>query len=69
MVEGDLVHIPQGVEMWHEIEKGMKMQITRKPITGVFLHEDRHIYRVYADGEWYVQRRHVYPLKGEADVS
>ena len=24
MQEGDLVHIPQGVEMWHETEKGMK---------------------------------------------
>lgn len=62
MQQGDLVHIPQGVEMWHETEKGMKMFITHKPITGVFLREDRHIYRVYADGNWEVQRKHVYPM-------
>ena len=62
MQEGDLVHIPQGVEMWHETERGMKMQITHKPITGVYLSGERRIYHVYADGNWSVQRKHVYPM-------
>jgi hypothetical protein len=67
MQEGDLVHIPQGVEMWHETEKGMKMLITHKPITGVFLCEERHHnYRIYADGNWSVQRKHVYPMENNS---
>ena len=68
MQEGDLVHIPQGVEMWHETAKGMKMQVTRKPITGVYLSGERRVYRVYADGNWEVKRKDVYPM-GDGDVS
>jgi hypothetical protein len=63
MQEGDLVHIPQGVEMWLETEKGMRMRIAEKPITGVYLRpHSHHIYRVYADGDWNVKRRDVYPV-------
>ncbi len=69
MQEGDLVHIPQGVEMWHETEKGMKMQITHKPITGVYLSSEKHVYRVYADGDWSVQRKHVYPMENNNGIS
>jgi len=70
MEQGDLVHIPQGVEMWNETEKGMKMQITRKPITGVYLSTtNQYIYRVYADGNWDVKITHVYPLKEQSHVS
>ena len=63
MEEGDLVHIPQGVEMWASTEKGMKMLITHKPITGVFLHGEKHTCRIYADGDWSVQRKHIYPME------
>ena len=69
MQQGDLVHIPQGVEMWHETEKGMKMFITHKPITGVYLSGERHIYRVYADGDWSVKRRDVYPMENSRGIS
>ena len=44
MEMGDLVYIPQGVEMWRPMDNGMKMIITDKPITGVFIkHDNRHI--------------------------
>ena len=62
MQQGDLVHIPQGVEMWLETEKGMRMRISEKPIAGVYLSGERHIYRVYANGNWNVKRRDVYPI-------
>lgn len=63
MQSGDLVHIPQGVEMWLETEKGMRMRMTHKPITGVYLSGETHIYRVYASGNWNVKRRDVYPME------
>ncbi len=69
MQQGDLVHIPQGVEMWHETGKGMKMQITRKPITGVVLGAEHRIYHVYADGDWRVKRKDVYPIGGHNALS
>jgi hypothetical protein len=67
--EGDLLHIPQGVEMWNESGKGMKMQITCKPITGVYMGGGRHIYHVYANGEWSVKRKDVYPLGANNGIS
>jgi len=70
MIEGDLVHIPQGAEMWCETERGMKMRIAERPITGVYLStSSQYIYRVYADGNWNVKRTHVYPLKGQSHAS
>ena len=64
MNQGDLVHIPQGVELWCETEKGMRMRISEKPIDGVYLSErSQYIYRVYADGNWNVKKRDVYPLE------
>jgi hypothetical protein len=64
MQEGDLVHIPQGVEMWRETEKGMKMRVARKPIAGVYLSEkSQYIYRVYANGDWNVKKSDVYPME------
>ncbi len=64
MNQGDLVHIPQGVELWCETEKGMRMRISEKPIAGVYLSErSQYIYRVYADGNWNVKKRDVYPLE------
>ena len=69
MQEGDLVHIPQGIEMWNETGKGMKMKMTHKPITGVYLSGGRHIYHVYADGEWKVKRKDVYPIGGQDGIS
>lgn len=62
--EGDLVHIPQGVEMWSETPKGMKMKTTRKPITGVYLSGNRILCRIYAAGNWEMRTKHVYPLGG-----
>ena len=69
MQEGDLVHIPQGVEMWNETGKGMKMRFTTKPITGVYMGGGSHIYHVYADGEWSVKRRDLYPIEGRHAAS
>lgn len=67
MQEGDLVHIPQGTELWLETEKGMRMRISEKPIAGVYLSaRGQHIYRVYADGDWNVKKRDVYPM-GESN--
>ena len=63
MQEGDLVHIPQGAEMWLETEKGMRLRISEKPIAGVYLRTaSQYKYRVYANGNWNVKRRDVYPL-------
>lgn len=71
MQEGDLVHIPQGVEMWNETGKGMKIRISEKPIAGVYLSKhSQYIYRVYAaNGEWNVKIRDVYPIGGQYAVS
>lgn len=66
MQQGDLVHIPQGVELWVETSKGMRMRILEKPIAGVYLSEkSQHIYRVYANGDWNVKKRDVYPMEKE----
>ena len=64
MQEGDLVHIPQGTELWLETEKGMRMRFTEKPIAGVYLSTaSQYIYRVYANGNWNVKRKDVYPME------
>ena len=63
MQEGDLVHIPQGVELWCETDRGMRLRMTEKPMTGVYLStQSQYIYRVYANGNWNVKRRDVYPM-------
>ena len=71
MQEGDLVHIPQGVELWCETEKGMRLRMTEKPMAGVYLSSrSHHIYRVYAaNGNWNVKRRDVYPMENSHGVS
>jgi hypothetical protein len=61
--EGDLLHIPQGVELWCETDRGMRLRMTEKPMTGVYLStQSQYIYRVYANGNWNVKRRDVYPM-------
>ncbi len=63
MNEGDLVHIPQGTELWIDTDKGMRMRISEKPIAGVYLDErSQYIYRVYANGHWNVKKSDVYPM-------
>jgi len=70
MQEGDLIYIPQGVEMWLETERGMRMQISEKPMAGVYLSTaSQYIYRVYANGNWNVKRRHVYPIGENNGIS
>ena len=65
MQQGDLVHIPQGTELWCETEQGMRMRMSEKPIAGVYLStRSQYIYRVYANGHWNVKRRDVYPIGG-----
>ena len=67
MQEGDLVHIPQGTELWLDTDKGMRMKISEKPIAGFYLSKrGKFIYRGYAEGHWNVKRRDVYPI-GEND--
>ena len=64
MQEGDLVHIPQGVELWSETERGMRLRMTEKPVAGVYLStRSQYIYRVYVNGDWNVKRRDVYPME------
>jgi hypothetical protein len=70
MQEGDLVHIPQGVELWCDNEKGMRMRISEKPIAGVYLStRSQYIYRVYADGNWNVKKSDVYPMGENNGIS
>ncbi len=71
MQEGDLVHIPQGVELWCETGKGMRMRFTEKPLAGVYLStRSQYIYRVYAaNAEWNVKRRDVYPMEKDYATS
>ena len=65
MQQGDLVHIPQGVEMWDETGKGMRMRRTERPTVGVYLSTmSPHVYQVYANGhEWNLKIRDVYPME------
>ncbi len=69
MQQGDLVHIPQGVEMWNDYGKGMKMRISEKPLTGVYMGGGKHVYHIYVDGDWKVKRRDVYPIEGQNAAS
>jgi hypothetical protein len=64
MNQGDLVHIPQDVELWCETDRGMRLRMTERPITGVYLSTlSQYIYRVYANnGKWNVKIRDVYPM-------
>ena len=65
MQQGDLIHIPQGVELWCETDNGMRVRMTKKPTVGVYLSAPAsHIYQVYANGhEWKLKRRDVYPME------
>jgi len=69
--QGDLVHIPQGVELWCETERGMKLQMTERPTVGVYLNSmNQRIYQVYANGhEWKLKRRDVYPMESSNGIS
>ena len=64
MNQGDLIHIPQGVELWCETEKGMRMRMTERPTVGVYLSSmSPNVYHVYANGHsWKLKRRDVYPM-------
>ena len=65
MNQGDLVHIPQGVELWCETDKGMRLRRTERPTVGVYLNSmSPNIYQVYANGhEWKLKKRDVYPME------
>ena len=65
MNQGDLVHIPQGVDLWCETSKGMRMRRTERPTVGVYLStKTPHVYQVYANGhEWNLKIRDVYPME------
>ncbi len=64
MQEGDLVHIPQGVELWCETERGMRLRMTERPIAGVYLSDrSQYNYRVYANGDRNVKKSDVYPME------
>ena len=65
MQQGDLVHIPQGVELLCETERGMRLRMTERPTVGVYLSTmSHHVWQVYANGhEWKLKRRDVYPME------
>ena len=64
---GDLIYIPQNVDMWDFAEgtTGVKYYKTHKPTTGVFLKMDAfNTCRVFADGqERSVTLKCVYPME------
>jgi hypothetical protein len=63
MNQGDLVHITQGVELWCDTERGMRIRRTERPTVGVYLSGTNAVYQVYANGhEWKLKRRDVYPM-------
>ena len=65
MQQGDLVHIPQGTELWTDTDKGMRMRFVENPIAGVYMNtRSQYIYRIYASGgHWNVKSRDVYPME------
>ena len=64
MNQGDLVHIPQGVELWCKKDGRMRLRMTEKPTVGVYLSGTNSVYQVYANGhEWNLKRRDVYPME------
>ena len=65
MNQGDLVHIPQGTELWCETERGMRLRMTERPTVGVYINSmSPNVYQVYANGrEWNLKRRDVYPME------
>mgnify|MGYP001368663350 FL=1 len=66
MNQGDLIHIPQGVQLWSDAGRGMRHRTTDRPIVGVYLGGTNTVYQVYANGaEWNLKRRDVYPLENE----
>lgn len=72
MQQGDLVYIPQDVNLWNYTDNGsMNITKTDKPITGVFLYDEAaNTYRVYAQGrEATVEKRHVYPMGEQNNVN
>ena len=70
MQQGDLLHIPQGVELWCETERGMRLRMTERPTVGVYLSGTNRIYQVYANGnEWNLKRRDVYPMESSHALS
>ena len=66
MNQGDLIHIPQGVQLWSDAGRGMRHRTTDRPIVGVYLGGTNTVYQVYANGaEWNLKRRDVYPMENE----
>ena len=64
MNQGDLIHIPQGVQLWSDAGRGMRHRTTDRPIVGVYLGGTNTVYQVYASGaEWSLKRRDVYPME------
>ena len=59
MQQGDLVHIPQDVNMWNSTDNGTTIIKTHKPITGIFLREELDTYQ---GRENTVAKRQVYPM-------
>ena len=66
MNQGDLIHIPQGVELWSDTGRGMRHSTTKRPTVGVYLGCTNAVYQVYANGaEWNLKRRDVYPMENK----
>jgi len=69
MIQGDLVHIPQDVNLFDR--NNIHLEKTVKPIVGVFLREtpigaawQAGTYTIYALGrETVVEKRDVYPME------
>ena len=64
MNQGDLIHIPQGVQLWSDTGTGMRHRTTERPTIGIYLGSVNHVYEVYANGhEWKLKSRDVYPME------
>ena len=65
MQQGDLIYIPQDVNLWSRDDSGaMSIIKTSKPITGVFLRKEAcNFLRIYTKGiETTVKSASVYPM-------
>ena len=67
MRKGDLIYIPQDVDMWDMAEASASMTYfkTHKPTTGVFLKMDAfNTCRIFANGqESSVSLKNIYPMQ------
>ena len=60
---GDLVYIPQDVQLWAMHDKGYNITKTCEPTTAVFLEEHANAMLIFIKGQRLLaKKKHVYPF-------